>query len=83
LVSATGWYNPYAIAAPILAACGTGLLSTLEPDSSPMVYIGYQILLGIGIGCGFNQPFIAVQTVLNDMVRIRSGCTVDVVLTRY
>ncbi|CZT22760.1 related to transporter (major facilitator superfamily) [Ramularia collo-cygni] len=64
LVSKTGYYNPFALAAPILAACGTGLLTTLEPDSGPGEYIGYQVLLGIGIGCGFHQPFIAVQAVL-------------------
>jgi hypothetical protein len=44
------------------------LLSTLEPAAGPLQYIGYQTLLGIGIGCGFHQPFIAVQAVLPELV---------------
>jgi type III secretory pathway component EscT len=70
LVTVAGYYNPFALAAPLLAAIGTGMLSTLQPNSGPANWISYQILLGIGIGCGFHQPFIAVQTVLRESVSL-------------
>jgi len=53
------------IASSVLAAIGAGLLSTLAPDSDHQKWIGYQALIGIGIGLGMQQPLIAVQTVLD------------------
>ena len=52
------------IVGSILTAIGFGLITTFEPDTSSAMWIGYQILAGGGVGFGFQQPLIAVQTVL-------------------
>ncbi|KAL5041605.1 major facilitator superfamily domain-containing protein [Aspergillus fruticulosus] len=64
LTSAIGYYNPSMIVGTILAACGSGLLTTIAPHSSTGVWIGYQALYGFGVGLGFGQPSYVVQTVL-------------------
>lgn len=66
VVTVLGYYNPVMILASIALAVGAGLLSTLKPDSGPAMWIGYQVLMGIGVGLGMQQPFIAVQNVLHD-----------------
>jgi len=62
-VTALGYYAPFMIGSTILAAVGGGLLATLKPDSDHQMWIGYQCLIGFGIGMGMQQPMIAVQTV--------------------
>ncbi|KAF8863427.1 putative HC-toxin efflux carrier [Acephala macrosclerotiorum] len=64
-VTVLGYYAPLMIASSVIAAIGAGLLSTLAPDSDHQKWIGYQALIGIGIGLGMQQPLIAVQTVLD------------------
>ncbi|KAF2268872.1 MFS general substrate transporter [Lojkania enalia] len=59
-----GYYVPNMLFSPILCAVGAGLLSTISPSSSYSQWIGYQVLYGLGIGCGFQAPNLAVQTVL-------------------
>ncbi|KNG83337.1 hypothetical protein ANOM_008396 [Aspergillus nomiae NRRL 13137] len=43
---------------------GTGLISTFQVDTHARIWIGYQIILGFGIGLGMQHAVIAVQTVL-------------------
>ena len=43
---------------------GAGLISTFKVDTSTGIWIGYQIILGFGIGLGLQHGLIAVQTVL-------------------
>ena len=43
---------------------GAGLLTTLTPDSGEGEWVGYQLILGIGVGAGFQQAILAAQTVL-------------------
>lgn len=64
VVTAVGYYTPFAILSPFLTATGAGLLTTLKPGTSTAKIFGYQILLGAGTGIGFHQPIIAAQTVL-------------------
>ncbi|PIG69201.1 MFS toxin efflux pump [Aspergillus arachidicola] len=64
LVGALGYYTPFMQIAPVIAAIGAGLLSTLQMDSSNASWIGYQILYGVGVGCGLQQPIVAVQGAL-------------------
>ncbi|KAB8203107.1 major facilitator superfamily domain-containing protein [Aspergillus parasiticus] len=64
LVGALGYYTPFMQIAPVIAAIGAGLLSTLQMDSSNAAWIGYQILYGVGVGCGLQQPIVAVQGAL-------------------
>ncbi|KAJ5462654.1 hypothetical protein N7475_007598 [Penicillium sp. IBT 31633x] len=66
IVTLSGYYNPVMILASTSLAIGAGLLTTLEETSGPGEWIGYQILMGMGVGLGMQQPFIVVQNVLPD-----------------
>lgn len=61
LVGKTGWYNPFMFAPITLGAAGAGLIYTWDVDTSTGKLIGYQILLGVGIGLGIQQAIVAVQ----------------------
>lgn len=65
LVTALGYYAPLMIACSAITAAGCGLLTTLKPDSPPAQWIGYQVVVGVGVGLGMQQPLMAVQTVLS------------------
>jgi uncharacterized membrane protein YfcA len=56
VVSHTGryWYN--FIVGPIIGAVGAGLLFTIKEDTKNANIIGYQILVGFGIGIAFQMP---------------------------
>ncbi|KAJ5144516.1 hypothetical protein N7448_001908 [Penicillium atrosanguineum] len=66
LVTIFGYYNPIMILASIVMVVGAVLLSTLTPKSGDAMWISYQILMGIGVGLGMQQPFIVVQNMLPD-----------------
>ncbi|GFF24606.1 putative HC-toxin efflux carrier TOXA [Aspergillus udagawae] len=66
MVSAIGYYTPFMLISPVIMTIGAGLLSTLKVDSGHAVWIGYQALTGIGIGLGFQQSMIVVQTAVQD-----------------
>lgn len=59
-----GYYVPAMLISPLLCSIGAGLLSTLSPSSEHSYWIGYQVLYGLGIGCGFQASNLAAQTVL-------------------
>jgi MFS family permease len=63
-VQKIGYYAPTMLLAPILAAIGAGMLSTLTPSSGSAEWIGYQILYGFGVGVGAQSASLAAQTVL-------------------
>lgn len=64
LTTVIGYYTPFLYIATILMAIGAGLLTTLTVTSGAGMWIGYQIIFGLGFGSGFQQPIIAAQTVL-------------------
>lgn len=64
-VARVGYYVPLMYLSALLMPIGTGLLLTFEVHSSEGVWIGYQILLGLGIGVGMQQGNMAAQTVLS------------------
>ncbi|OJJ97023.1 hypothetical protein ASPACDRAFT_81137 [Aspergillus aculeatus ATCC 16872] len=64
LVGRLGYYTPFTIASSCLMPLGAGLISTWHVDTSAGMWIGYQIILGFGIGLGMQHAAIAVQTVL-------------------
>jgi hypothetical protein len=64
IVVFTGYYTPMMIISTICTAIGAGLLTTWTKDSGKGQTIGYQLLVGIGLGFGIIQPLIAAQTVL-------------------
>ncbi|KAH8435300.1 MDR family MFS transporter [Aspergillus melleus] len=59
-----GYYTPFAIGGSWIMAIGSGLLTTLQVDTSEGKWIGYQILYGFGMGLSFQAPSLAAQTVL-------------------
>ncbi|KAG9249098.1 MFS multidrug transporter [Calycina marina] len=64
VIGIIGYYVPFMIGGCAVLAVGTGLLTMLEPNSSKGVWIGYQILVGLGTGAANQQAVLAVQTVL-------------------
>lgn len=68
LTSFIGNYNPALILGSVITAMGSGLITTLRPDTIAGKWISYQIIYGIGIGLAFQPPYVAVQTVLHDSI---------------
>ncbi|KAL1798981.1 hypothetical protein ACET3X_003018 [Alternaria dauci] len=60
-VSRMGYYLPWAFASGVITAIGNALVSTFTASTSTAVWIGYQIVLGAGRGCGMQMAMIAVQ----------------------
>jgi len=65
LITTLGYYAPFMILSSIITAIGSGLLTTLEVDTGSPKWIGFQALVGVGVGLGMQQPLMAVQTVLD------------------
>ena len=59
-----GYCNPGMLLCPVFCSVGAGLLSTLSPSSGHNAWIGYQVLYGFGIGCGFQNANLPAQNVL-------------------
>ncbi|KAJ7307782.1 DHA14-like major facilitator [Mycena albidolilacea] len=64
LISITGFPAPAMILSGALAALGTGLLSTLRSSSSQTGPLPFEILTGLGVGIGMQQPILAAQAAL-------------------
>lgn len=64
LTKITGYYTPFMIAGVCFVSVGGGLLNTLQVDTPQAKWIGYQLLYGFGMGCSFQGPNLAAQTVL-------------------
>ncbi|KAL5384412.1 hypothetical protein PMIN02_009220 [Paraphaeosphaeria minitans] len=54
-------YAEFMWAGSAILTVGSGLIHTLKVDSNPGVWIGYQIVAGLGVGLALQTPFIAVQ----------------------
>lgn len=52
---------PFLLLGAGLTAIGSGLLYTLDIDSSAGVWVGYQILAGVGVGWCFQVPIVTAQ----------------------
>lgn len=64
LITMTGHFVPLLIVGGVVTTIGAGLIFTLGLNSPPSMWIGYQILAGIGIGLGIQVPIIAAQAVV-------------------
>ncbi|OAA51164.1 Major facilitator superfamily domain, general substrate transporter [Beauveria brongniartii RCEF 3172] len=64
-VTIIGYYAPFMIAETVLTSIGGGLLTLLDPSVSSAVWIGFQALVGFGIGVGRQQPIVAVQAAVD------------------
>lgn len=59
-----GYFTPYMIACGILTSIGAGLITTFTTETGHAKWIGFQVILGFGLGLGMQQPNMAAQTVL-------------------
>ncbi|KAF2221931.1 major facilitator superfamily domain-containing protein [Elsinoe ampelina] len=64
MVQKFGYYTPFMIVGAVIMPIGSGLISTWTVDAPAGHWIGFQVLLGLGMGFGLQQPNIAAQTVL-------------------
>jgi EmrB/QacA subfamily drug resistance transporter len=64
LTQRIGYYTPFMIVGSSLMAVGTGLLTTWDMHTSSGMWIGYQVIIGFGVGCTMQHPNLAVQVVL-------------------
>ncbi|KAL8292144.1 hypothetical protein RQP46_001610 [Phenoliferia psychrophenolica] len=65
-VSYFGRYQPILLAAPALICIGAGLLFTITEFTPMSTLIGYQIILGVGVGLVMQNTIIAVQADIAD-----------------
>ncbi|KAH8736285.1 major facilitator superfamily domain-containing protein [Ilyonectria robusta] len=72
IVTYWGYYTPFMIGGSIFMAIGYGLICTLKVDTPTAGWIGYQLLAGVGVGIGMQQPLVAVQVVC-DMADVPTG----------
>lgn len=56
-----GYFKPNLVLGSCLATVGCGLIYTLELNSSAGRWIGYQILVGAGVGFGWQPALVASQ----------------------
>ncbi|CAK7239686.1 MAG: hypothetical protein STHCBS139747_001121 [Sporothrix thermara] len=63
-ISRVGYYTPFMICGVVFMSVGAGLLTTLQVDTGSSKWIGYQFLVGWGMGFTFQTPNLAAQTVL-------------------
>nr|GAT48883.1 DHA14-like major facilitator [Mycena chlorophos] len=75
VITKIGYYAPFMIAASAVAAIGTGLISTLKVNSNHTRWIPFEIICGLGIGMGMQQPMLAAQVVL-DLVDVPTGVSI-------
>lgn len=75
LISAVGYYNPVALPCMVLFAVGAGMITTFALDSPIRVWLGYQVLCGLGIGVGFQLGVLVVQNVLpQEDIPVATAC---------
>lgn len=79
-VTLLGYCTPWMLAGGIFVSVGYGLLTTFHPDTPSREWIGYQIIAGVGLGFGLQQPLIVTQAIL-DIEDIPTG-TAIIVLTQ-
>lgn len=66
IVAKIGYYTPAMIVSAIFTSVGAGLITTFKVDTPQPTWIGYQVIVGFGIGCAMQQAGLAAQRVLKD-----------------
>ncbi|CEL08473.1 hypothetical protein ASPCAL11623 [Aspergillus calidoustus] len=72
---------PWSIVGSMLSAIGSGLLSTINPDTSMTKLIGYQIITKMGRGMAFQVPVIAVQEEVSSKDSATGVATVNLLMS--
>lgn len=65
VISGSGHFGPILAVGTAFSAVGAGLIYTLEVDSSSAKWIGYQVLLGLGVGAVLQIPMTVCQNVVD------------------
>lgn len=65
VVSSVGYYTPMMLISSALMPVGLGLLVTISPSTHRAALLLYPAIFGFGVGLGFQQPLIGVQTALH------------------
>ncbi|KAI9700904.1 MAG: hypothetical protein M1820_006665, partial [Bogoriella megaspora] len=63
LVTKLGYYNPWLLFGTACMSVGAGLLTRLGLDSGSAIWIGYQVLLGAGIGSIMQMAVLPLKLV--------------------
>lgn len=61
LITATGHFGSLMVIGSVLATIGCGLIYMFELDTGSSKWIGYQIVVGVGLGLGVQIPIIVNQ----------------------
>jgi hypothetical protein len=61
MITAFGYFTPFVIFGSAFAAVGSGLIYTLDQNSSSAYWIGYQALTGMALGLCLQTPIMAAQ----------------------
>ena len=64
LLSKTGDYQLIMVASAVFTTTGSGLIFTLGPNSSTLACIGFQIIVGIGLGLSIQLSIVVCQNVV-------------------
>lgn len=64
IISAVGYYNPVVLPSMVLFTVGSGLITTFTLTTPLRIWLGYQVVAGLGVGVGFQLGVVVVQTVL-------------------
>jgi hypothetical protein len=59
-----GYFTHFMYLSSIITPIGAGLISTFTTTTARPKWIGYQVLWGVGLGLGMQQPSVGAQTVL-------------------
>ncbi|KAJ6579575.1 major facilitator superfamily domain-containing protein [Mycena vulgaris] len=65
IITVVGYYTPFMILSSVLMAVGAGLIATFGVSTGHAHWIGFQVIYGLGVGFGMQQPIMAAQTVLS------------------
>ncbi|KUJ11454.1 putative gliotoxin efflux pump [Mollisia scopiformis] len=65
VISVTSHFNIFIILSRILSTVASGLWISVSADAGHSVWIGYQVLAGIGIGAGLTVPIIVTQAIMD------------------
>lgn len=75
LITGIGYYNPVVLPSMVLFTAGAGMITTFTLDSPTSVWLGYQVLAGLGIGVGFQLGVLVVQNVLpQEDIPVATAC---------
>jgi len=75
IVGRTGYYWPWLLGGPVFLAVGSGLMYTVTEFIGSSNIVGYQILLGVGIGTTMQNSLIAMQAEFNTNPRLLAQAT--------